>query len=837
MSAITAMPTVLQPRFDAIPQELRSRPHWVVWRAEEREGKLTKIPYCTTDQRASTTDPSTWLTFFDARRLYEAGGFDGIGYVFSGDDPYTGVDLDAGLPEEERTQIVRHFDSYTELSPSGTGVHILVRAKLTGAGGRRRGPVEVYSSGRFFTVTGRIVDGARPTIEDRQAVLDAWVEETFGPDRSSAGPSAPVVWEPAELSPEDERAIQERRERDAKFRQLWDGDTALWEGDAAVYSSRSEADLALCNMLAALFDRDPAKIDAAFRKSRLMRPKWNERRGEKTYGQTTIAKALEEEEEEDTAMPRGPDPQEPAQNATARDAVAETAPQRPAWTPPPEPLIALYGAPVKLPSYDVERGVLVTDGPAPWVGGSRLLGEFIQIAREIAPGLPDDWALAALLCGASVLVPHLRVENLNLSLWMLGIARQSAGKGLILDAAQTVVRAAATRLPRDWFGSSTTTVRDVAEGASPLATLSSGTPQGLLKLAQDGPVLVVFEEASSFMEQVNRLDHQAGFKQTLCQLYDGRSLSHQIRDRHGVVVIERPHVAMLAAINQEDFTRVFTRDDFTSGFLSRMLVVAPDFVDHAPRQGKEPEALRDLGRRLGEHLRAHVREVRYVRYAKPRLSAEDLRRLGGRRRVLGENLLWAMLRAAGLAPGTGEIVDLDAPQDEDDLETPRGRDIARMKKLAALFELLEEEPTIQAFEPGDRLPTGAAVGDRYLGVRDQNVLRALAVVLRARAYAQRALGWLHESADVKEQRAILRVLGRAGRAGMTESDLLRRVRSRGTVFLKRNLEALERSGKITLARGRRGRGTRYILSLYARPKAAEGVEDGSTGGGEDSGES
>ncbi len=289
MSAITAMPTVLQPRFDAIPQELRSRPHWVVWRAEEREGKLTKIPYCTTDQRASTTDPSTWLTFFDARRLYEAGGFDGIGYVFSGDDPYTGVDLDAGLSEEERTQIVRHFDSYTELSPSGTGVHILVRAKLTGAGGRRRGPVEVYSSGRFFTVTGRIVDGARPTIEDRQAVLDAWVEETFGPDRSSAGPSAPVVWEPAELTPEDEQALEERRSRDPRFDALWQG---KWQGDTFGYTSASEADLAMCNTLKTVLGAIPAKIDAAFRQSGLYRDKWDEPRGQRTYGQMTIEKAL-----------------------------------------------------------------------------------------------------------------------------------------------------------------------------------------------------------------------------------------------------------------------------------------------------------------------------------------------------------------------------------------------------------------------------------------------------------------------------------------------------------------------------------------------------------------
>jgi putative DNA primase/helicase len=101
--------------FDAIPIELRDRPQWVVWRLEERDGKPTKVPYRSDGEgRASSTDPATWGTFDAAVAGSEALAANGIGYVFSADDGYVGVDLDDGLSESDRGAIMGTLDSYAE---------------------------------------------------------------------------------------------------------------------------------------------------------------------------------------------------------------------------------------------------------------------------------------------------------------------------------------------------------------------------------------------------------------------------------------------------------------------------------------------------------------------------------------------------------------------------------------------------------------------------------------------------------------------------------------------------------------------------------------------------
>ncbi len=159
-----------------IPQELRELEQWVCWRGEERDGKLTKVPYTAgTVRRASSTDPTTWSTFEEAFAAYEFGfdalsdieygepSYDGIGFAFSGGDPFCGVDLDKCRDPETgdiapwaQEIIDRAHEGYIEVSPSGTGIHIIIQGSVRG-GGMRRGPVEMYSRGRYFTITGQVL--------------------------------------------------------------------------------------------------------------------------------------------------------------------------------------------------------------------------------------------------------------------------------------------------------------------------------------------------------------------------------------------------------------------------------------------------------------------------------------------------------------------------------------------------------------------------------------------------------------------------------------------------------------------------------------------------------
>lgn len=139
---------------------LRDLRQWVCWRYEERYGEITKVPYSpATGARARSNAPRTWGTFAEARQAESENDYGGIGFVFTADDPFCGVDLDGcvapetGEIESWAVEILTELDSYTEFSPSGTGSHVIVRAELP-EGGNRKNRVEMYDRKRFFTVTG-----------------------------------------------------------------------------------------------------------------------------------------------------------------------------------------------------------------------------------------------------------------------------------------------------------------------------------------------------------------------------------------------------------------------------------------------------------------------------------------------------------------------------------------------------------------------------------------------------------------------------------------------------------------------------------------------------------
>lgn len=264
--------------FDRIPEELKARRQWVVWYKEERKGKSTKVlynPY--TGKRASSTDPATWAPFSDAVQAFTSEGsqWNGIGYVFAPDDPYTGIDLDEITPWGNAW--VEQLASYTERSQSGRGLHVIVRAKLP-PGRRRKGKAEMYDGGRFFVMTGDHVDGTPLTIEDRQAEVDALHAELFEAAPQPVPVAAGQRPEPVALTLDDEAVIEKasRAKNGDAFRDLFTGKHG--------YSSPSEADAAFLRMLRFYCAGDEAQMDRIFRRSGLYRDKWErEDYREKTF--------------------------------------------------------------------------------------------------------------------------------------------------------------------------------------------------------------------------------------------------------------------------------------------------------------------------------------------------------------------------------------------------------------------------------------------------------------------------------------------------------------------------------------------------------------------------
>ena len=278
---------VIKPVPDAIPAALREQRNWVIWQLEGREGsKPTKRPYNARNLRpASTTDPKTWSGFSEALTAYQRGGWDGIGFVLTAADEFTVLDLDGcrdpetGEIETWAETIIHTVDSYTEVSQSGRGIHLFVRAKLP-VGGRRKGKLEAYSSARFIAVTGQRLEGTPEGIEQRQEAIEALHAAHFSsvesPRMASSSTSAGAT-----LEDDDVIELASRGANGEKFGKLFNGVKEDYGGD------HSRADQALCNILA-FYTKDEAQIDRIFRRSDLNREKWEREH----YRSATIGKAI-----------------------------------------------------------------------------------------------------------------------------------------------------------------------------------------------------------------------------------------------------------------------------------------------------------------------------------------------------------------------------------------------------------------------------------------------------------------------------------------------------------------------------------------------------------------
>lgn len=284
------------------PRELQALDQWVVWRYETRQGqdKPTKVPYNpATGARADSTEPATWASFGQACAAFTRGGWAGLGFVTTGDDPYVGVDLDSCIVDGQLTDNARRWidllSSYTEITPSGNGLRIWVRAVKPGERCKNaKLGVEIYESDRFFTITGNHLEGTPTAVQSRQKVLAVFYNELFPQEQPAPAPrSAP---QPAsDAIPQDDQALLHKMfnaRNGAAIHALWLGDKRGYVGPDG-QPDESAADLALCNHLAFWTGCDVGRMDRLFRQSGLMRPKWDRRaRQGETYGQGTIARAI-----------------------------------------------------------------------------------------------------------------------------------------------------------------------------------------------------------------------------------------------------------------------------------------------------------------------------------------------------------------------------------------------------------------------------------------------------------------------------------------------------------------------------------------------------------------
>ncbi len=290
--------------FNEIPSELRSLSQWILWKSEEKGERYTKIPYQTDGNEARSNDRRTWSTFATAAKFYTESNADGIGFVFSRQDSYIGIDIDkcvtyAADDTDKSNPIINDFakeiidtlDSYTEFSVSGSGIHIIIKGSLpqsvvgTGRKSAKHG-LEIYQHGRYFTMTGNRENSNG--IYDRTDEL-AEIFEKYFDDSDIKGRVNLAEYENDEIKLSNE-ALWERMFRSKSGDEI----RSLYNGNLK-NDDHSSSDLALANHLAFWTGKSASRMDSMFRETSLMRDKWDRIHfsdtGE-TYGERTIAMAI-----------------------------------------------------------------------------------------------------------------------------------------------------------------------------------------------------------------------------------------------------------------------------------------------------------------------------------------------------------------------------------------------------------------------------------------------------------------------------------------------------------------------------------------------------------------
>ena len=288
--------------YPAVPSELKALPQWVLWKSKVRKGKATKVPYQVSEAKAKANDSTTWTDYQSVITAEQTGKFSGIGFVFTAEDPYTGIDLDNCIRNGELVdwaiEVMDRFKpiAYCEVSPRRCGIKIWTRADFPKTARNKfyintetEEAIEAYDSGRYFAVTG----WGKHEIGDGQEGVDWLVAKYLKKETPTAKPP-----QQKNLPATDTRDTAEIQRLIDNSRQRWKYN-ALMRGNWGIYyGSHSEGDLGLISLLC-FWTQDTRHLDAIFRQSGLYREKWDvkHRVDGATYGEMTIEKALSQSRE------------------------------------------------------------------------------------------------------------------------------------------------------------------------------------------------------------------------------------------------------------------------------------------------------------------------------------------------------------------------------------------------------------------------------------------------------------------------------------------------------------------------------------------------------------
>lgn len=542
--------------FENIPFEMRAYNQWICWKYLDKGNgtKPTKVPYdCKTGKYAAVDDRLTWASFAEA--VAASKWYDGIGFVLSQFDPYGFIDLDDTHGDEialnRQMKVYTEFNSYAERSPSGTGLHIIIKGKIPA--GRKRSFIEVYSSLRYMTMTGNVYREA--PINEHQTLFSLLWEQMGGAATALTYSGNDEQKEP------DETIISRARAavNGAKFEALLQG---KWTD---LYPSQSEADFAYIDMLA-FYTQNRDQITRIFRLSPLGQ---REKAKRNDYVNYMVNKSF------DRMLPPvdidGLHNQLVLRLAEKEKAGTLSAP---ASLPLPKSASNFAAQPIAAEPFlpglapEVKPDFLATI-PA------GLLGEIARFIYESAPrGVPEIALATAIgfmsgMCGRAFNVSKTGLNQYTLLLAPTGTGKEAMASGIdkLINAVRTNVAA-------------------VTEFIGP-AEIASG--QALLKyLAGKSPCFVsIIGEFGHFMRQLsayNANTSQIMLRRVVLDLYAKSGAGQNMRPSiysdkaNNTDNLEAPAFSILGESSPEKFYEALDESMISEGFLPRFTIIEYDGI-------------------------------------------------------------------------------------------------------------------------------------------------------------------------------------------------------------------------------------------------------------------
>ncbi|MEB7459325.1 phage NrS-1 polymerase family protein [Staphylococcus borealis] len=281
-----------------IPEELKELPQWVLWRAEwdNKKQEYKKVPYKSGGYKASSTRSDDWSSFNHVDEVLKNNDlYEGIGFVLSKGDNYVVLDIDNAIDENgqinsdlalEMTEL-----TYCEMSPSGTGLHCFFKGELPEQRKKKRSDldIELYDNERFMTVTGEAI--GQSEICDEQEVLNNLVERYF---KAEPKLETTITYAPNNTSHFSDDEVVDKMLKSKQKDKISD----LLQGNYEPYfESPSEAVQSLLHYLAFYTGKDKVQMERIFLSYNNLTDKWDSKRGNTTWGQLELDKAINNQHE------------------------------------------------------------------------------------------------------------------------------------------------------------------------------------------------------------------------------------------------------------------------------------------------------------------------------------------------------------------------------------------------------------------------------------------------------------------------------------------------------------------------------------------------------------